>query len=284
MGRREGESKEDRKRRKQEKLERKEKREQKRERKAKRKSLSSLSPNKSPGSKKVKFQQDEGSVSQNDALTTKLEEVKNSPIATSDNSNSDRIRVEAVADDSTDSSQSPFQIKTARLLLSLLPGALNDIDKATHKAMESLLLKYSDGFGGVLLSFENIQMEKDDNASGTNGNSYGRIINEMPHIHFYVTADILVFNPSIGRELIGVVNEAFPSHIGFLVHDLFNAMVSADSLRKVGFAFDPETSDWKNTKSLATVVNGDKMKFNISKLHECNGLISLECENPDLIS
>ena len=172
-------------------------------------------------------------------------------------------------------SNSPFQRKKASILLSLAPAAMVNPSKAMHTSMQSMLLKYSDGLGGVLLSFDNINVDK-----SKNDGSFGRILNEMPHIHFYATCDVLIFNPSVGTSLTGVVNETFPSHVGLLVHELFNAMISAESLRESGFSFDADLNEWSTVDTMTPIAIEDSIKFTVEKLHECNGLISLECKDP----
>lgn len=171
--------------------------------------------------------------------------------------------------------RTPFQRKQASILLSLVPSAMTNTAKAMHACMQSMLLKYSDGLGGVLLSFDNIKVDK-----SKNGGSFGRVLNEMPHIHFYVICDVFVFNPSIGTTLTGVVNETFPSHVGLLVHELFNAMISAEYLRESGFVFDIDLNEWSKEDTMTPISSGDSIQFTVEMLHECNGLISLECKDP----
>ena len=181
-------------------------------------------------------------------------------------------------DESDAHEKSAFQCKTASIMLSLAPSALSNTAKAMHASMQSMVMKYSDGLGGVLLSFDNVKVDKNKN-----GGSYGKILNEMPHMHFYVTCDVLVFNPSIGKSLSGVVNETFPSHVGVLVHELFNAMISAESLRESGFSFDADLNEWSKEDTLTPIAIDDSIRFTVEKLHECNGLISLECKDPVVI-
>mmetsp|Transcript_21400 Transcript_21400/g.26261 ORF Transcript_21400/g.26261 Transcript_21400/m.26261 type:complete len:81 (-) Transcript_21400:105-347(-) len=74
-------------------------------------------------------------------------------------------------------------------------------------------------------------------------------------------------------------------------------MVSADSLRVAGFRFDGELNYWiyghdgHDHDDNGADHNGDKVKKNsvsigdwmdvtMEKLHECNGLISMECTDP----
>lgn len=174
--------------------------------------------------------------------------------------------------------QSPFQKKKVSVMLSLMPAAMANSQKAMNSAMQTMLLKYSDSLGGVLLSYDNVKIDETKN-----GGRFGRILNEMPHIHYYVTCDVLVFHPSVGSILLGVVNETFPSHVGLLVHELFNAMISAESLRQNGFLFDADTSEWSKQDTMVPISIGDSIQFTVEKVHECNGLISLESKDPVIV-
>jgi len=184
-----------------------------------------------------------------------------------------------------DSIESPFQEKTVQILVSLPPSSLTNIPNALNESIQKLLLKYSNSLGGVLVSFRDVELDSKENGGG-------RIINEMPHIHYNVRCSVMVFNPTIGTVLSGKVNESFPSHVGVLVYELFNAMISSESLKQNGFVFDDETNEWRRSSDMdddddlvGRVVNiGDGMKFTVDKLHECNGLISLECTDPAFIT
>ena len=80
------------------------------------------------------------------------------------------------------------------------------------------------------------------------------------------------------KQLKGVVNECFPSHVGILVFDYFNAMVSAETIREAGYAFDPDLQTW--TKGGVSISSGVKINFVVTKIHECDGTISLEGSKP----
>jgi len=203
-----------------------------------------------------------------------------------------------------DKDSNPFERKKARLLVSLLPASLRNINKAINGAMQSLLLRYSDGIGGVLLSFDNIQIEDENQPHNnhddtlltttttqqrkghcitTGGGRYGRILDEMPHIHYYITSNILVFSPTLQQQITGVVNESFPSHVGILAYDFFNAMVSAESLRAGGFTFDSDLNEWSRVDTGVVVQIEDSMVFTVDKIHECSGLISIEGSHPSIV-
>lgn len=66
--------------------------------------------------------------------------------------------------------------------------------------------------GGILLGYDNIVLQ-------SNG---GVITNDSCYMHINVEADFYIFKPEIGQLLKGVVNKRSRSHIGCLVHQLFN--------------------------------------------------------------
>eukprot|EP00979_Chaetoceros_neogracilis_P003322 scaffold583_cov279-Chaetoceros_neogracile.AAC.11 len=208
------------------------------------------------------------------------------PIAAASSNNHDNHdqtenKVRRLDDDSqtnTSNAQIPFQKKVVSIMISLLPSAMGNVQKSIHTSMQAMLLKYSDSLGGVLLSFDNIQLDEKKNDG-----CYGNILNEMPHMHFFITCNVLVFNPSIGKSLTGVVNETFPSHVGVLVHELFNAMISAEFLRESGFTFEADLNEWSKDDTMTPVAIGDSIKFTVEKMHECNGLISLEGKEPVIV-
>ena len=57
-------------------------------------------------------------------------------------------------------------------------------------------------------------------------------------------------------------------------------MVSADQLRASGYDYDNDVEKWvKGSSSMST---GDVIKFDVDKIHECDGTISLEGSKPTL--
>lgn len=83
-------------------------------------------------------------------------------------------------------------------------------------------------------------------------------------------------------QLHGVVNECFPSHLGMLVFNYFNAMVSAEPLRNAGYFFDADLQKWVSEAGSQTISVGSKITFEVEKVHECEGTVSLEGVNPSL--
>jgi len=169
-----------------------------------------------------------------------------------------------------------FFRKRAKLSISLLPWSLRDCKQSVENSIRKMMLKYSNGLGGILMAYDDVQLQDHEADDGSNGK--GWMLNELPHVHYDVSCNVLVFFPSIGCELKGVVNECFPSHVGILVFGYINAMVSAETIREAGYKFDLDLQTW--TKGGDSITSGVKINFVVTKIHECDGTISLEGDKP----
>jgi DNA-directed RNA polymerase subunit E'/Rpb7 len=158
---------------------------------------------------------------------------------------------------STANSPKVFLRKKLELTVSLLPGSLGDVQKSVEDSLRTFLLKYSDGVGGILLAFDHVKIE-----------GKGMILNELPYIHFDVSCDALVFCPTAGCQLTGVVTESFHSHLSLVVHHYFNANVSAE--------FDAEKELWFSQETSLGLSIGDQVQIIVGKVHESGGIISLD--------
>ena len=61
-----------------------------------------------------------------------------------------------------------------------------------------------------------------------------------------------------------------------LVFGYINAMVPADAFLKSGYNFDNVLESWVKEDGSQTIAKGMKINFTVSKIHECEGTISLE--------
>lgn len=89
-----------------------------------------------------------------------------------------------------------FLRKKVELMISLLPGSLRNSEKSVEDGIRTMLMKYSEGLGGILMGFENVKLIGDRNKEAK-----GWILNELPHIHYNASCDALVFCPTIGCEV-----------------------------------------------------------------------------------
>jgi len=134
-----------------------------------------------------------------------------------------------------------------------------------------MLFTYNSTCQGVLLAYDDLKIL-----------DQGKILNEFPHIHYSVSITALTFTPRKKMKLVGKISESFPSHVGLLVHDFFNGMVSADNLVRAGFRFDAEQYTWVNVDGGMDEALTN-LEFEVSKVHECAGVISLEGVNPKVV-
>jgi hypothetical protein len=88
-----------------------------------------------------------------------------------------------------------FLKKKIELAVSLLPGSLRNCEESVEDSIRQLLLKYSEGLGGILMAYDNVLLKTDE------GEGRGWILNELPFIHYNATCDALVFSPTVGSEV-----------------------------------------------------------------------------------
>ena len=107
-------------------------------------------------------------------------------------------------------------------------------------------------FQGVPLSFGNIKCKR----------RYANILEEQPYLHFTCNAELVLFQPTIGAQLDGVVNKLGHDHVSCLVHGMFNAAIFMPRNNGVTWA-------GSNLKI------GDSVTLNVTKIKNMNGVISL---------
>ena len=174
----------------------------------------------------------------------------------------------------------PYRVKKVRSLVSLAPSSLSDVKGNIRRLACQDVTRYVKGLEGVLMAVREVKV------CGP-----GRVQNELPHVHYQVEADVVVFCPDVGTRLVGVVNESFPSHVGMLVDTLFNAMVPAEELRRLGYEYDMDSNQWSTERDAKSgellpsplpISVDDRIRFTVSKLNELNGIISLEGDDADM--
>jgi len=92
-----------------------------------------------------------------------------------------------------------FFRKRAKLSISLLPWSLRDCKQSVENSLRKMMLKYSNGLGGILMAYDDVQLQDHEADDGSNGK--GWVLNELPHVHYDVSCNVLVFFPSIGCQV-----------------------------------------------------------------------------------
>lgn len=108
-----------------------------------------------------------------------------------------------------DSENPVFFRKRVKLSISLLPWSLKDCKQSVENSIRKMMLKYSSGLGGILMAYDDVQLQDHESSSGSKGK--GWVLNELPHVHYDVSCNVLVFFPSIGCEVSRDEREAMQS-------------------------------------------------------------------------
>ena len=92
---------------------------------------------------------------------------------------------------------SPFHSVIISLRVALAPSALSDPLLQVKKQTSALLLRYQHELQGVPLTFSELHLDK--------GKECARIIGEFPWLHVNVTTKCLLFKPTIGTQVSGII-------------------------------------------------------------------------------
>jgi DNA-directed RNA polymerase subunit E'/Rpb7 len=161
--------------------------------------------------------------------------------------------------------------KRLRLRVSILPAGLANVQTSVEHSLQNLLLRYSESINGVIVAYNGIEIRN---------LGRGKIVEDLPHIHYEVDCDALVFTPLPETQLKGRVTGFFHSHLSLVVLGFFNASISSEHLRKGGFEYDPAREVWYDLASEYTLEKGSYVHFVIEKFHEAAGVMSIDGCSP----
>lgn len=215
--------------------------------------------------------------------------------------------------------KSSYKLKTIQGTVALLPSSLPDVSTIIKSRLNALLLMYDSNMDGVLLSLEeDVRLLPIDhsNPSSNDSNSMllgGRIINDLPYIHYQFEVNGLVFCPTVGMKLKGRVVECTPTFITLTTHHILSTKISTEKLHEQGFFYNNISMEWMKERGSETTsitannnsssVGGggstvedennlgrqspstsiyldDVVEFVVDRIHECGGYISLDGTRP----
>ena len=196
--------------------------------------------------------------------------------------------------------KSPYQVKTILGTVALLPTSLPDVPKCIKSLLQSLLLMYDSNMGGVLLSLEDdikllpIDYKAPSSSRGSSNNNRnsgligGRIVDDLPYIHYKFQINGLLFCPSLNMKLTGQVIECTQTYITLTTHHILSTKISTEKLQDVGFYYNESSFEWERKAEkdslgpLTTIYLDDKVDFIVERIHECGGYISLDGMRPEV--
>lgn len=186
----------------------------------------------------------------------------------------------------TNNKSSPYQIKTIIGSAALLPTSLSSVPGKIRSLLHSLLLRYDAKLGGVLLSLEDdakilpIDSDNKDGYHRRGGASSlvgGRIIDDLPYVHYRFQVHGLVFCPKVGMkvcinitaycklfsnllrtpdnsiifviaQLKGQVIDCAQTFITLTTHHILSTKISTEKLHQQGFFFNTATLEWSRER------------------------------------
>jgi DNA-directed RNA polymerase I subunit RPA43 len=157
----------------------------------------------------------------------------------------------------------------------LPPSAMSDVNGSISKVLKRRLMKYDDSLGGVMLAFSNVVLRR----------QYGTVFNELPNIMFDVDAEMVLFSPQSGADLVGTINKIGRNHIGLLVGGVFNASISADKMHTSLFSYDADLDSWsggtggENGQGLSLNV-GNAVAFTVERIQAAGGIFCIAGQEP----
>nr|XP_045599696.1 uncharacterized protein MAL13P1.304-like isoform X2 [Procambarus clarkii] len=102
------------------------------------------------------------------------------------------------------------------LPLCIHPKFTQEMRKGVYQELDALSRRYSKVLGGLAMAYENVQLVS----------SRGWLFSTNPFIHVVVRAQFYVFAPEAGTVMEAVVKKKTKTHIGCLVHGMFNVSIS----------------------------------------------------------
>ncbi|XP_026488385.1 DNA-directed RNA polymerase I subunit RPA43 [Vanessa tameamea] len=99
--------------------------------------------------------------------------------------------------------------------LALQPWCLGNLTDSIKNLLDYKIGKFDKEFDGILLSYKNLRVLQ----------NVGAIHNDNADIHFQVQADYFIFRPYVGATLKGIVNKKSTTHLGILIHRVFNVVI-----------------------------------------------------------
>ncbi|KAI9483882.1 MAG: hypothetical protein EXX96DRAFT_560064 [Benjaminiella poitrasii] len=110
---------------------------------------------------------------------------------------------------------SSFSEIVVKLYLHLAPMWAGKTMEGVIEQLNAFLMKYVPEVDGIVLAHSDIKFVTDK----------GRIMNESPFSHFFITAKFLIWKPKRGSKLVGRINLQSEDHIGLLIYGTFNASI-----------------------------------------------------------
>lgn len=184
------------------------------------------------------------------------------------------------------------KIKTT-LYLSLAPiYTKSPLEGIKSQHLDSMIMKHFAPANGVVIGYDNLKLS-DEHLDEDKSNVIAKINPHSPFAFFWINVDLLVWCPSVGDVVEGLIYMQSPSHIGLLINDTFNASIKKNFIPE-NWTFIPNQLDeyenqdednedgHKKIQSLGQWVDENeipidgKIQFTIRRIHTSGRVVSVE--------
>ena len=167
-----------------------------------------------------------------------------------------------------------------RVSVPVHPSKLANRKKGVREQLDAKTLRHHDGFGGVLVKYEELNIVNED---GMNGGE--TILPASSYVNVKAMVKATVFAPKMRSYLIGKVNKIGQDHIGLVVGNIFNASIPIEKFKE-NMMFDEsknaweiiedgtenndgdeEESDESSSMSMKEIKVGSRVKFRVEKVN-----------------
>jgi DNA-directed RNA polymerase I subunit RPA43 len=159
-----------------------------------------------------------------------------------------------------------FESCDMRVVVCLPPSFIGNLRNGIEESLNENLMRYREDINAVMISYSKIRLPQ----------TSGRLLEDDPYITFDVNVQAMVFRPTKGMQLAGVVNKVGNSHIGMLVCGVFNASISGKNITNQ-YSYDDASSTWADLAGEGKELSvGSRAVFQVDRIHNAAGLISID--------
>ena len=101
---------------------------------------------------------------------------------------------------------------------------LTDVHEGITAMLKEKNLVYCHRLGGVVIAFGNVRLLQDR----------AKIVDELPVLVVTVQVEYVIFKPTVGSMLVGVVTRIGSDYFGMLVHKCINASIQLKKKKLIG--------------------------------------------------
>jgi len=161
-----------------------------------------------------------------------------------------------------------FRECVAQLCVQLHPSCIQDPTPAIERELDSKLLTFDEGLGGVVLAYDHIVVEEPCGRV--------RLFCDSHYLNVHLSASLTLFCPKEGSKLVGEVNFMTDASIGLLVHGTFNASIQDEAIPDSWDLGDGDGEDYWEQKSTGKCIEiGTYVAFGVLGVTHSDNIMSI---------